>query len=78
MSYISTNVDIDVCDILDELDDDDLLDELEQRALDMNTKFVDGDHMRSLLTSIWQKRRQGMNFDNELDQLVYFGLGKII
>lgn len=78
MSYISTYVDIDVQDVLDELDDDELIDEIERRGLDMNTKFVDGDQMREWLTAIWLNRRNGRDYQRELDNLIYFGLGKIV
>jgi hypothetical protein len=78
MSYISTSVDIDVQDVLDELDDDELIEELERRGLDMNTKYVDGDQMREWLTAIWLNRRHGKDYQRELDQLIYFGLGKIL
>lgn len=78
MPYITTQVDVDVREVLDELDDDDLLDELDRRGLDLNSQFVDGDTMRELLTQVWQKRRLSQNFDSELDKLIYYGLGKII
>lgn len=78
MSYISTSVDIDVQDVLDELDDDELIDEIERRGLDMNTKYVDGDQMREWLTAIWLNRRNGRDYQRELDNLIYFGLGKIV
>lgn len=76
--YITTSVDVDVDDVLEELDDQDLLDELERRGLDMNTQFVDGDTMRELLTAIWLNRRLGKDFSKQLDDLIYYGLGKII
>lgn len=78
MSYISTSIDIDVQDVLDELDDDELIDEIERRGLDMNTRYVDGDQMREWLTAIWLNRRNGRDYQRELDQLIYFGLGKIV
>lgn len=76
--YITTSVDVDVDDVLEELDDQDLLDELERRGLDMNTQFVDGDTMRELLTAIWLNRRLGKDFSKQLDDLIYYGLGKVI
>ena len=48
---ITTEVDVDID--LDEFDDDQLLDELESRGLDMNSRFVDGDQMRELIEQIW-------------------------
>ena len=80
MGYVSktVDVDIDLDDLLEELDDDELLNELERRGLDMNTRYVDGDEMRHLLTSIWLKRRLGVDYQQELDQMIYYGLGKVL
>lgn len=73
---VSTYVDVDVD--LSEIEDDELLDELESRGLDMNTKFVDGDQMRGILEAIWLKRRSGKDYQKELDDMIYYGLGKIV
>lgn len=78
MSYITVSADVDTSDFLDELDDDELLEELERRGLDLNTQFVDGDSMREILTNIWLKRRMGRDYQQELDQLIYYGLGKVL
>ena len=80
MSYISRTVDVDVDldDLLEELDDDELLSQLERRGFDMNTRYVDGDEMRHLLTAIWLKRRLGVDYQQELDQMIYHGLGKVL
>jgi hypothetical protein len=67
-------VEIDLADF----DTDELIEELLSRGIDMNTVGVDGDEMRELLTKIWQNRRCGMNYDGELDQLIYEGLGKVL
>lgn len=73
---ITTEVDVDI--YLDEFDDDQLLDELESRGLDMNSRFVDGDQMREILEKIWIKRRTNKDYQRELDDLIYFGIGKIL
>ena len=73
---ITTEVHVDID--LDEFDDDQLLDELESRGLDMNSRFVDGDQMRELLEQIWLKRRTNKDYQRELDDLIYFGIGKIL
>lgn len=73
---ITTEVDVDID--LEEFDDDQLLDELESRGLDMNSRFVDGDQMREILEQIWIKRRTNMDYQRELDDLIYFGIGKIL
>jgi len=71
---VTTEVDVD----LEEFDDSELLDELERRGLDMNSKFVDGDQMRELITQIWIKRRTNADYQHELGDLIYFGIGKIL
>lgn len=73
--YITTTVDVDVD--LSDFDDDDLIDEIESRGLNFNTKGVDGDSMRMLLEIIWLKKRTGQPFDSDLDLLIYNGLGKL-
>lgn len=72
--YQEVEVEVD----LDDFDDDDLLDEIERRGLDLNTKYVSGDEMRELLTKVWEKRRLGKDYQQELDQMIYYGLGKVI
>ena len=73
--YTEVEVDID----MSEFDTDDLIEELEKRSLDYNTKGVDADEMRLLLESIWHKRRLGKdNYQTELDQLIYGVLGHVL
>lgn len=76
MAYKTVNVDVDV--ELSDFDDDDLIEELERRGLDLNTKFVDGDTMRDYLTTLYEKRRLGQDYQAELDKLIYYGLGRIL
>jgi len=68
--YKEIEVDID----LEDFDDSDILEEMELRGLAVGAS---GDG-RALLTAIWAKRRQGQDYQAELDQLIYAGLGKII
>ena len=69
---------------LDDFSDDDIRDEYESRGLqsadgmDLNTYEVDGDTMRELLNSIYEKRRLGKDFSKELDDMIYYGLGRVI
>lgn len=72
--YKEVEIDVD----LDEFDDDDLLDELERRGLDLNTQHVSGDQMRELLTKIWHNRRLGLDYQHELDQMIWYGLGRVL
>lgn len=76
--YISVDVDVDAFDVLDALDDEVLIKELESRGLGFNTKFVSGDTTRELLTKIWYNKRLGKDFESELDQLIYYSLGKTL
>jgi hypothetical protein len=76
MPYVNTYVEVD--DVLDELSDDELIDELKRRGNDYNTQFVDGDEMRMILQSLYEKRRIGKDYQSELDKLIYGILGKVI
>lgn len=73
--YTEVEVDVDLYDF----DTDELIEELERRGLDYNTRGVDADEMRQLLEQIWQKRRCGrQDFGNELDQLIWGVLGRVV
>lgn len=74
--YITATVDVDVD--LSDFDDNELIEELEGRGFDMNTKYVDGDAVREQLEAVWQQRRKGLPFEAQLDQLIYTALGKIV
>jgi hypothetical protein len=76
MPTVYTEVEVDV--ELDTFDDDDLMNEMERRGLDLNSKFIDGDQMRELLTQVWIKRREGRDYQRELDQLIWYGIGKVV
>jgi hypothetical protein len=76
MPTVYTEVEVDVD--LDSFDDDDLMDEMERRGLDLNSKYIDGDEMRELLTQVWIKRREGRDYQRELDQLIWYGIGKVV
>jgi len=72
--YVTAEVEVD----LSEFDTDDLIEELENRGFDYNTEGVDGDEMRELLERIWLNRRQGKDYQSDLDQLIYGILGKVV
>jgi hypothetical protein len=76
MPTVYTEVEVDVD--LEDFDDDDLIDELERRGLDLNSKYIDGDQLRELLTQVWIKRREGRDYQRELDQLIWYGIGKVV
>lgn len=76
MPSIYKKVDIDID--LDDFDDDELIEELDRRGRDYNTRGVDGDEARVMLETVYRLRRTGQKYDAELDQLIYYVLGKII
>jgi hypothetical protein len=78
MPSICKTVDVDVDIDLDDFDDDELIEELERRGLDYNTRGVDGDEARVMLETVYRLRRTGQKHDAELDQLIYYVLGKIV
>ena len=75
---ITTEVDVYVDDVIEQIDDDDLLEEVERRGLTLNTSYVEPNSIRALLTTVWEKRRLGKDFSVELDKIIYYGLGKVI
>jgi hypothetical protein len=68
--YTEVEVDVDLSDF----DTDDLIEELESRGAGA-TDYGDG---KEILEAIWLKRRQGRDYQTELEQLIWLGLGKVI
>lgn len=68
--YTEVEVDVDLADF----ETDDLIEELESRGAGA-TDYGDG---KDVLMSIYEKRRLGKNYQVELDQLIWLGLGKIV
>lgn len=68
--YKEVEVDID----LEDFDTDELIEELERRG----TGTVDYGNGTEVLQSIYEKRRLGKDYQQELDQLIWLGLGKIL
>jgi hypothetical protein len=73
MPTVYTEVEVDVT--LDDFDDYDLIEELERRGKGFE---VDNNTPTELVTSIYQKRRLGKDYQQELDELIYVAIGKII
>jgi hypothetical protein len=70
--YREVEVDVDLSDF----DTDDLREELESRG---ELPVEHGGDATELLQAIWLKRRVGRtDYQTELDQLIYAGLGKIV
>jgi hypothetical protein len=68
--YTEVEVDVDLSDF----DTDDLIEELESRGSGV-TNYGDG---KDILNAIYEKRRLGKDYQEELEQLIYLGLGKIV
>ena len=70
--YTEVEVDVD----LGDFDTEDLLEELESRGeLPVDSNY----DAKDILEAIWLKRRMGRtDYQTELDQLIYAGLGKIV
>ena len=70
--YKEVEVDVDLSDF----ETEDLLDELESRGALPVDNNIDA---KSVLESIWLKRRMGRtDYQAELDQLIYAGLGYVV
>lgn len=68
--YTEVEVEVDLNDFTDE----ELLDELAEREL-ISTTYGDSD---DLIDKIFHLRRQGKNFDKELDEYLYIQTGRAI
>jgi hypothetical protein len=64
---------------LNDFEDDELLDELEERGIINNNHDKELlDEIKRSLDSIWVKRRVGQDYQKELDDLMYYTLGKVV
>jgi hypothetical protein len=68
--YKEVEIEID----LEDFDTDELIEELERRG----TGTVDYGNGTEVLQSIYEKRRLGKDYQQELDRLIWLGLGKIV
>ncbi len=76
---ITTEVEVYVSDVIDQIDDDDLLEEVERRGLDISDNDSGLDFtLNELITALWMKRRLGQDYQSELDKIIYKAIGKII
>ena len=69
---IYTEVEVDVN--LSNFETDDLIEELESRGSGV-MDYGDG---KEVLNAIYEKRRLGQDYQTELNQLIWLGLGKFI
>ena len=68
--YTEVEVDVDLSDF----DTDDLIEELESRG----SSVMDYGDGKEILRVIYEKRRLGQDYQIELEQLIWLGLGKVI
>ena len=68
--YKEVEVEVD----LDDFDDYELIDELERRG----TGVMEYGNGTEVLQAIYEKRRLGLDYQKELDQLIWLGLGRFI
>ena len=69
--YTEVEVDVDLADF----DTEDLVEELESRG----AAPVESGDANELLQAIWLKRRMGRtDYQRELDQLIWIGIGRIV
>lgn len=73
MPTVETYVEVDV--ELTDFDTDDLIEELESRGMGMEVSSHTG---TELITAIYLKRRLGQDYQRELDDLIYLGIGRIV
>ena len=73
MPTVYTEVEVDVD--LNDFDTDDLVEELESRGMGFEVASQTG---TELLTAIYLKRRLGQDYQRELDDLIYVGIGRIV
>jgi hypothetical protein len=74
MSYVTIEKYIDIDVDMEDFDTEDLVSELERRGAG-TTEYGDG---KDILKAIYEKRRLGQDYQTELDELIWLGLGKII
>jgi hypothetical protein len=74
--YVSVEKYVDIDVDMDDFENSDILEEMERRGLGVALSSP-GDNLE-LLQLIFQKRRTGQSFEQELDQLIYNSLGRIL
>jgi len=72
MAYVEVEVD------LDQFDDDELLREVAERGIGISVPEGEGSETHQLITTIWLKRRLGVDYDADIDKLIYHVIGKVV
>jgi len=76
--YITVEKYVDIEIDLDEFDDDDLINELQSRKINGILKQSLTYDQTTLLTTIFEKRRVGADYQIELDELIYQAIGRVL
>jgi len=76
--YITVEKYVDIEIDLEDLDDDDLISELERRQLNDTLEQSLTFEATTLLTTIFNKRRVGADYQTELDELIYQAIGRVL
>ena len=74
--YITVSREVDVDIDMDDFDTDELVEELERRGKSGST--IGGESSMQLLQQIYMKRRTGQAYEQELDDLIYESLGRLV
>jgi hypothetical protein len=72
--YITVSQEVDVDIDMEDFDTSELVQELERRGAGA-TDYGDG---KDILRAIYEKRRLGKDYQADLDQLIWMGLGKTL
>lgn len=72
--YITISQEVDVDIDMEDFDTAELVEELERRGAG-TTDYGDG---KDILKAIYLKRRLGQDYQTELDELIWIGLGKVV
>ena len=76
--YITVEKYVDIEIDLEDLDDNDLVNELERRQINGTLEQSLTFEATTLLTTIFNKRRVGADYQTELDELIYQGIGRVL
>lgn len=78
MPIKTVSVDVEVEIDLDDFDDKDILDEVHARGLDVEFEDENLEVVKASLNTIWEKKRLSQDYGCDLDDLIYFTIGKIL
>ena len=76
--YINVEKYVDIEIDLEDFDDDDLVRELERRQINGTLEQSLTFEATTLLTTIFEKRRVAADYQTELDELIYQGIGRVL